>query len=87
MPGSRSWLPPFGTAWGDQCRELLNHPDTGGHTHPADGNLLPGPPLRQAGPDAAPIGAVYGELSEGVGGLRKIKISIFCFRICCVNGM
>ncbi len=30
MPGSRSWLPPFRERHGAiQCRELLNHPDTG----------------------------------------------------------
>ena len=52
-----------------QCRGASKPPGHRGHTHPADGNLLPGPPLRQAGPGCGgPIGAVYGELSEGVGG-------------------
>ena len=58
-----------GTAWGDPMPGASKPPGHRGHTHPADGNLLPGPPLRQAGPGCGgPIGAVYGELSEGVGG-------------------
>ena len=54
---------------GDPMPGASKPPGHRGHTHPADGNLLPGPPLRQAGPGCGrPIGAVYGGPSQGMEG-------------------
>lgn len=61
-PGFRNWPPAFREQHGAiQCRALLDHPDTGRHTHPTDRGLLPQPPLRPTGPGRSGLpGPLYG---------------------------